>query len=196
MAKQHYREAASEKEKKAFAPYLAEDEELVLITGLGKIYLESKFIVGILLPWGFFLLIGLGWAYFMHFNIAYGLLLGMILAGLMSFVSTMFLHRRHRYLLTNRRVLIKKGIIAVKLTSALYDKITHIEVDQKLTDKIFYHHGKIIINTAGINKEEIILEYVDYPVEFKNILERLINREREQFGLRTGPIVTLEGEVV
>lgn len=196
MAKQHYRESASQKEKKVFAPYLSEDEELVLVTGLGKVYLESKFIVGILLPWGIFLLVGMALAYFMHINIGYGLLLGMVLSTLMSLASTMFLHRRHRYLLTDRRVLIKKGIIAVKLTSALYDKITHIEVDQKLTDKLLYHHGKIIINTAGVNKEEIILEYIDYPVEFKNILERLINREREQFGLRSGPVVTLEGEVV
>ena len=196
MAKQHYRESASEKEKKAFAPYLSEDEELVLVTGLGKVYLESKFIVGILLPWGIFLIGGLAWSYFTHINLAIGMIVGLVLGALMSLLQTMILHQRHRYLLTNRRVVIKKGIVAVKLTSALYDKITHIEVDQKLFDKLLYHHGKIIINTAGINKEEIILDYIDYPVEFKNILERLINREREQFGLRTGPVVTLEGEVV
>lgn len=105
-------------------------------------------------------------------------------------------HHSHRYLLTTRRVIIKKGLLTYKLTSALYDKITHIEVDQGFLDRIIMHHGKIIINTAGLNKGEITLDFVDNPVEFKNLLERLINREREHYGRTPGPILAVEGEVV
>lgn len=196
MSKQHYREAPSEKEKHAFAKYLSEDEELVLATGVGKAYLRSRFAVGMMIPGAIFMLGGLGMAYFFHSNLGFGLLVGLIFAIFCGVLRAIYTYHTNRYLLTTRRVVIKKGLIAVQLTSALYDKITHIEVDQSLFDKLMMHHGTIIINTAGMNKGEITLKFIDYPVEFKNLLERLINREREQFGLRAGPVVTLEGEVV
>lgn len=196
MGKLHYQEPPSEDEKKAFAKFLAEDEELIVAAGFGKAYLRSKFVMAILLPGAVFLLGGIGLALWQGFNLGYGLLLGLVIAGVAAFFKTVLLYHANRYILTTRRVIIKRGLIAVKITSALYDKITHIEVDQSFVDKIFMHHGMIIINTAGTNKDEIVLRYIDYPIEFKNLLERLINREREQFGLRSGPVVTLEGEVV
>lgn len=196
MTKLHYGNSPIDAEKKAFAGVLAEDEELVLATGFGKAYLRSRFIVGLLwpgiIPWG----AGIALAYFLKFNLEYGVLLGLILSGIMSYLRTTHLYHANRYLLTTRRVIIKKGIFAVKLTSALFDKVTHIEVDQSFFDKVFMHHGTIIINTAGMSKDEIVIGYVDYPMEFKNLLERLINREREQFGMKATPIVTVEGEVV
>jgi len=108
----------------------------------------------------------------------------------------MHTYHSNRYLLTTRRVIIKKGIFGVKLTTTLYDKITHLEVDQTIVDRLLLHHGNIIINTAGVTKGEIVLRYVDYPLELKNLLERLINREREQFGLRSTPLQTVEGEII
>ncbi len=196
MAKLHYKESPSEKERQAFAKYLAEDEELILATGLGKAYIRGRFVTGIAWPGIIFMALGLGLAYFLQMNLGYGLLVGLILAMVGGFLKALHAYHANRYLLTTRRVIIKKGIFAVKVTAALYDKITHIEVDQGFLDKILMHYGRIIINTAGMNKGEIILEYVDYPIELKNLLERLINREREQFGGRFGPVVTLEGEVV
>lgn len=196
MGKLHYQDPPSEDEKKAFAKFLAEDEELIVAAGFGKAYLRSKFVMAILLPGAVFLLGGIGLALWQGFNLGYGLLLGLVIASVAAFFKTVLLYHANRYILTTRRVIIKRGLIAVKITSALYDKITHIEVDQSFVDKIFMHHGMIIINTAGTNKDEIVLRYIDYPIEFKNLLERLINREREQFGLRSGPVVTLEGEVV
>lgn len=196
MAKQHYTQAPTEKEKKDYAKFLAEDEELVLITGFGKIYLRSCFIVGLAWPGGIFLILGLIFSYFFKVNLAWGLGIGLILACIVAFIKTSYINYANKYLLTTRRVIIKKSIVAVKLTAALYDKITHIEVEQSFADKIFYHHGTIIINTAGTNKGEITLKYIDYPVEFKNLLERLINREREQYGFRAGHLETIEGEVV
>lgn len=196
MAKLHYQDSPTEDEKKSFARFLAEDEELVLATGLGKLYLRSYFIVGLAWPGFIFMGVGLGLAYFMGFNLGYGLVAGLILASLAAFLKTRLLYHANRYLLTTRRLIIKKGVLTVKMTAALYDKITHIEVVQSFFDKLFMRHGTIIVNTAGTNKDEIVLKYVDYPIEFKNLLERLINREREQYGFRSGPVVTVEGEVV
>lgn len=196
MAKLHYRELPSEGEKISFSKYLAEDEDLVLATGLGKTYLRSVFITALAWPGIIPLILGVGIAYLFGFDLFIGAGIGFLLDLLISFLKTTITHHSNRYLLTTRRVIIKKGYFAVQVTSALYDKITHIEVDQPFLDKVIMHHGKIIINTAGMNKGEIVLHYVDYPMEFKNLLERLINRERELLGQRSGPVVTLEGEIV
>ena len=196
MAKLHYPDSPTEDEKKSFARFLAEDEELVLATGLGKLYCRSYFIVALAWPGFIFMGAGLGLSYFMNFNLGYGLLPGLIMAAVIAFLKTRLLYHANRYLLTTRRIIIKKGVLTVKMTAALYDKVTHIEVVQSFLDKLMMHHGTIIINTAGMSKDEIILKYVDYPIEFKNLLERLINREREHFGFRSGPVVTMEGEIV
>lgn len=196
MSKSHYQKAISEKEKKSFTPFLSEDEELVVVTGFSTTYLRSRFLFHIIWPGGISMIMGMLFAYVYRFNFGYGLLVGLVGAIILAITRTMHIYHANRYLLTTHRVLIKKGVFAVQITSALYDKITHIEVDQSFTDKLFMKHGKITINTAGLNKGEISLNYVEYPIEFKNLLERLINREREQFGLRSGPVVTLEGEVV
>lgn len=196
MAKLHYTDAITEKEKRAFSKFMAEDEELILATGYGSIYLRSLFMTLVVWPGLIFWGIGLAIAYFLGANLGYGLLTGLLVSCFFSFLKTTHAYHANRYLLTTRRVIIKRGLFAVQLTSALYDKITHIEVKQSFTDKLFYHHGNIIVNTAGTNKDEIILRFVGYPVELKNLLERMINREREQYGGRSGSITTIEGELV
>ena len=121
---------------------------------------------------------------------------GLILASSWALFLSLWHYHANRYILTTRRVIIKKGLISVKLTSALYDKITHIEVDQGIMDRLIMKHGTIIVNTAGGNNDEIKISYIDEPIKFKNLLERLINRERERFGGQSGPVVTVEGELV
>ena len=133
-------------------------------------------------------LLGVGKIWALVFALA-----GMLLAAILK---TMHIYHANRYLLTTRRVVIKKGLFSVKLTAALFDKITHLEVDQGFVERIFLHHGTIIVNTAGVNKGEIALKFVDYPLELKNLLERLINREREQFGLRGVNLTEVEGEII
>ena len=60
MAKFHYRESPTQKQKDTFKKYLSEDEELVLATGLSQAYIRSKFIMYLLLPGMIFLGLGLG----------------------------------------------------------------------------------------------------------------------------------------
>lgn len=196
MKKVKFKDGASGKDKKAFARYLSEDEELVLATGFGKNYLRHQFAFFMMIPGGLAWLAGMGVAYFYQFNLGYGLLAGMGASTIFAYLKTLWLYHANRYLLTTRRVIIKQGLIAVKLKSALYDKITHIEVDQGFLDRLIMKHGNVMIHTAGGSNDELKLLSIDDPVEFKNLLERLINRERERFGGSTGPVVTLEGELV
>lgn len=196
MGKHKFTEGASVKDKKTFARYLAEDEELVLAAGYGANFLRHKFAYYIMWPGGIFFFLPLIYAYFTKSNLGYALLIGLVLSSIFAYLKVVLDYHAHRYLLTTRRVIIKHGFFAVKLTSALFDKVTHIEVDQSFFDRIIMKHGTIIINTAGGSKDELRLINIDEPIAFKNLLERLINRERERFGGTTGPVVTLEGELV
>lgn len=195
MAKLHYRESPTLGQKIAFKPYLSEDEELVLVTGLSAASIRSKAIVYFLFPGLIFGALGFGVMIFLKQSNINALIIAILLMVLFSVLKTLHLYHANRYLLTTRRVIIKQGLFSVKLTAALFDKITHLEVDQSFIDRLLLHHGSIIINTAGMNKGEIILRNIDYPLEIKNLLERLINREREHFGGR-GSSSFVDGEIV
>lgn len=196
MAKYHYRESPTLADRKAFAKYLSEDEDLVLVTSLSKAYIRSKFILYLIFPGLLFLALGLGLGWILGLSKLWTLLVATALMIFAALLRTLHVYHANRYLLTTKRVIIKRGLFSVKLTAALFDKITHLEVDQSVIDRFLLHHGSIIINTAGLNQGGIILRYVDYPLEVKNLLERLINREREQLGMRSQPITALEGEIV
>lgn len=195
MAKLHYRESPTPGQRSAFKPYLSEDEELILVTGLSRAYMRSKAIMYFLFPGIIFGVMGFGLALFFQQTTNSALIMAGVFMLLFSALKTLHLYHANRYLLTTRRAVIKQGLFSVKLTATLFDKITHLEVDQSFIDRLLLHHGSIIINTAGMNKGEIVLRFVDYPLEIKNLLERLINREREQFGARGGATF-VEGEVI
>lgn len=196
MKKSKYTNGASIRDKQKFAKFLSEDEELILATGFSGNYLRHRYLYYIIIPGIFFMILGGGIVYIFGGNLGYGILFGLIGSLFFAFIKTLWTHHSHRYLLTTRRVIIKKGVFAVKISSALFDKITHIEVDQGFIDRLIMHHGTVIINTAGGNSDELVLDFVDTPIDFKNILERLINRERELYGKTSGSVVTVEGELV
>lgn len=195
MTKLHYKESPTQQQRKVFKPYLSEDEELILVTGLSRAYIRSKALTYFLFPGIIFGVLGFGVGMFFKLSQDYALGLALFLMLMVVILKTLHLYHSNRYLLTTRRVVVKQGLFSVKLTAALFDKITHLEVDQSFVDRFLLHHGSIIINTAGMNKNEITLRYVDYPMEIKNLLERLINREREQFGGR-GAASFVEGEIL
>ncbi len=195
LGRKHHPEEVK-RPKKAFEEFLSEDEEMVLATGFGKNYMRHKFIYLLLWPGVIPFAIVAGITYYLGFNPGIGMLLGLVVGSIWALLLTIWHYHAHRYILTTRRVIIKQGLISVRLTSALYDKITHIEVEQGIMDRLIMKHGNIIINTAGGNKDEIHIKAIDEPIKFKNLLERLINRERERFGGQSGPVVTLEGELV
>lgn len=196
MARLHYKESPTQKQKDAFRKFLSEDEELILVTSFSKAYIRSKFIIYLLFPGIIFFGFGLGAGWLLGLSKTWALGLATVSMILFALLKTMHLFHANRYLLTTRRLIIKQGLFSVKLTAALFDKITHLEVDQGILDRMLLHHGHIIVNVAGMHKGEIILRYVDYPLELKNLLERLINREREQFGLKGVTLTEVEGEII
>ncbi len=196
MSKTHYQDPPSDKEREQYKQFLAEDEELVVATGYGTTYLRSQVVYKIMWPGALVFIPVVGYAYWYGYNMGYGLLVALVLTIIFAIMMVIRMHHANRYLLTTRRVIVKKGIFAVKLTSALYDKITHLEMDQTFLDKLLLHHGTIFVHTAGSNKDELILNYVEYPLEFKNVLERLVNRQLQERGRHVTQLNEVEGELV
>ncbi len=209
MAHKAYYKEATRKEKKKFQKYLSEDEDLLLVTGFGTNYIRHRFAFFMLIPGGVCWILGVGvlYYYFSHnpgftpddvwrLSVGFGLMLGLFLSMGLAYLLAAWHYHAHRYLLTDRRVIIKKGLFNVRLTGAMWDKITHLEVDQSLIDRMIMKHGDIIINTAGMHKDELVIKFIDHPIEFKNLMEKLINRERVLMGKKGEPVFTVEGETV
>ncbi len=171
----------SEKQKKQYSHLLSDDEEMVFFGTVSKHHLLQNasfhFIFSFFIAIAVFYLINIIFGFSLNYFI-FGFITA-LLYGLFKYHMT---KEGNRYILTNRRVVIKKGYFKVDLLSTNYSKITHIEVDQGVLDRLLYHHGKVIVNTSGVDAQALTIKNIENPIEFKNILERLITRERQKYG--------------
>lgn len=148
---------ASDKQKEKFADYLAQGEEIITVFSIGNRYFWYN--VAILFPLSF------------------------LLIGLPFLLKVVHLRHSKTYILTDRRVLIRDGVFSTKITSAPYDKITHITVQEDFLKKLSYGIGDITIHTAGPTPVEIDLIKVQSPMRVKNLIEELIVKERSLLGV-------------
>lgn len=142
----------SEANKKKYSQYLASGEEIVAVFGIGDRYFWISAI--------------------------FCFPLAVILIGLPHLLYVFHLRHARTYILTNRRVIIKDGIFSTKLTSAPYDKITHLTVREDFIPKSTYGIGDIVIHTAGPTPVEIDMTKISKPLKVKNLIEELMIRER------------------
>lgn len=176
MLKNYYPAKVSAKSKKGLSQYLPQEEDVVLITGVSINYLREKFLIYYFFSLIILLSIALAGYFFYHLNYYLVVSLAFILAAIPGFIKTFFLKASIKYILTEKRVIVKKGYFDISVHSTPYNQITHIRVDHKFIERVVLDYGKITINTAGINTKEIVLEYVTRPLEFKNIMEKLIQK--------------------
>lgn len=147
---------ATEKQKQKYAYYLAEGEEIIAVFGIGNKYF---------------------WI-----NVIPLFILSIPLIGMPFLLKLLHLKHRLIYILTDRRVVIKDGVFSTKITTAPYDKITHITVREDFFKKLSYGIGDITIHTAGPTPVEIDLIKVQNPMKVKNLIEELIVKERSLLG--------------
>lgn len=144
----------SEKQKEKLAKLLAKDEKVILVTSIGNRYFWSKFLT--LLPLAF------------------------LLIGIPKLSQLIRMKQSYVYALTNRRFLIIRGIFTRKIVTAPLDRITHITVEQSLTQRYFYNTGHLVIITAGFDQREIVIEHISDPVAFKILVEELTQKLEEK----------------
>lgn len=91
----------------------------------------------------------------------------LVLAAVFSKLST-------KYLITNKRVARRYGIISEDFKSATFKHITSVRTKQGLIGKIF-NFGNIIIDTAGTGiGVDFVWKYIKDPVKVKNMIEKHI----------------------
>jgi len=152
---------------------------MVYFTTFSRTYLFRRLVWWFVFP-GILIIIAtvLIFYFFLDLDILYGFLLGYVFSFLLSLIKVYFLSKGTQYILTNRRLIIQRGYFNVSLTSAAYDKITHVEVKQEIAERFLFKYGRVIIHTAGSKNREIILRFIDSPIKFKNLLEKLIDESR------------------
>lgn len=181
MSKSHYTDPPSEKQIKKNEQYISDDEEIVILTGLSEHYIKHKAVILFSIWLLIFYIGGFVANFFLKQNIFLILATAILLATFLTAIQVYILAESVRYILTNKKLVVKKGYFQINIYSAAYDKITHIEVDQGIVDRIFFHYGHIMVHTAGQSSKEIELSHIDAPIEFKNVLERLIHHERKNY---------------
>lgn len=173
---------ASEKKKRQFAHYLNQDEEMLYFTSVSYLYLFNKFIQHFVYSFSVFGGIGLAVYFYFRFDPSQVVSVITLLALVYAAQRFYFTKEGIQYILTNKRLIVQIGFFHITMHSANYNKITHVEVVQNLLERIFYKYGKIIVKTAGGGLKPIILNHINNPLEFRNVLDHLVAEEKSQFG--------------
>jgi uncharacterized membrane protein YdbT with pleckstrin-like domain len=77
------------------------------------------------------------------------------------------------YAFTDRRVLVHRGWLSTKMITTEYQKITDVTVHEPFVSKLLFSTGSIEIDTAGTNREDLVLQHVENPYEIKKKLDEL-----------------------
>lgn len=168
----------SEKDQRSFSNYLSEDEEMVILTGISKMYVQQQFIIHFSVALAVSIVPALvGW-FFLKPSVLWLVLSILLISLIYAFFRSYTLKKGIQYILTTKRVIVQRGYFNINLYSVPYNKITHIESFQNIVDRTFYKHGKVIIRIAGSENKDLTMSYIESPFEFKNILENLIRRDK------------------
>jgi len=81
-----------------------------------------------------------------------------------------------KYIVTDKRVVLKKGLIGQSTISADYSRVTDVTVEQGILGRLVLHTGSILLNTAGTDLEEITLKWVQDPFSAKNLIYEQLHK--------------------
>jgi membrane protein YdbS with pleckstrin-like domain len=87
----------------------------------------------------------------------------LIFIGLIPLVGAFLEMIKTEYVITNKRVYAKTGLLSRKATDASFDKITDASISQSFSGRLF-GYGDVRINTAGTQTYEIIFKGVPNPM--------------------------------
>lgn len=98
------------------------------------------------------------------------LLIPLLLFGLIWILIAIYRKLTLRYLVTDKRVIVKKGLIGQSTVSADYSKITDITAQQGILGRLILHTGTIVVNTAGTDLGEVTIKWVENPFKAKDVI--------------------------
>lgn len=105
------------------------------------------------------------------------LLIPVLFFGLIWILIAIYRKLTIRYLVTDRRVIVKKGLIGQSTVSADYSKITDVTVQQGILGRLILHTGIIVVNTAGTDLGEVTIKWVEDPFKAKDVIYGQIHKK-------------------
>ncbi len=82
-----------------------------------------------------------------------------------------------KYVITDKRVILKKGLIGQSTVSADYSRITDVTVKQGILGRVLLHTGTILLNTAGGDIEELEFKWIQGPFETKDVIYKHLHKK-------------------
>lgn len=98
--------------------------------------------------------------------------------GLFTFLKAYIHYRTSEYGVTNKRVLIKVGLIQRSSLELFLDKIEAVHVDQTIPGRLLGYGSIIIIGTGG-SKDPFI--NIPRPLHFRKVVQQEIDYAEERF---------------
>jgi membrane protein YdbS with pleckstrin-like domain len=118
--------------------------------------------------------------FILRISIISSLLFALIFSPVLLFYHLYFLRTANTFVMTDRRIIVKRGWLNTSVKSVNYDRITDVSVEQSFLDKIFYGSGTLSVSTAGGDGYELELNCVSHPHELKKNLYDLKEEYRRQ----------------
>lgn len=118
------------------------------------------------------ILLGIGYmCYFDDVRITHYLGVTLLFLGLVSLVQRVLVKVGSVYAVTNKRVIIKTGVISRRTVELILVKCEGVQVTQDILGRIF-GYGSIIVTTGGATN---CYYYVSKPFRFKLAINKQIN---------------------
>lgn len=94
----------------------------------------------------------------------------LLISPLLLFYYQYYLRISNRYILTNSRLIFKRGWLSTEVESIHYDRITDVMVKQGFWQRFIFSAGNIYVNTAGGEDYEAKLMNIDDPHKIKKLI--------------------------
>ena len=99
------------------------------------------------------------------------LTVGILIIAAAVFYFGYYLRVANAYAFTDHRVLVHRGWLSSKLISTDYSKITDITVHEPFFSRVLFRTGSVRIDTAGTNRDDVVLANIEHPYEVKKKLD-------------------------
>lgn len=93
-----------------------------------------------------------------------------------ALISILVIHGNRKYILTNRRLIEKVGIIRRESREILLRKCEGVQLSQSIMGRIF-DYGTVVVSTTGEAENEY--RYIQSPVRFQTLINQQIDHLRD-----------------
>lgn len=93
----------------------------------------------------------------------------------------LYLRWANMFAFTNKRILIHRGWLSTSMMSIDYSQVTEVEARQGFIEKLMYHSGTLMINTAGSSDQEAVITNIPDPYTLKQQLTDLMEKDEQTF---------------